>query len=101
MLYEPRLGVEDKIYRNMIIVFSVLSFLFLVCVGIFFYTWYRLHTSVAMHVPADRDTPEKFGLKYQTKYVTTSDGFTIAAWDIPVKKPKAIIILVHGYTTDT
>lgn len=85
------------IINSFIILFFVL---FLISLGIFLYTLYRLHTSFHIHVSEDRENIKKYkNLKYQTRYFYTSDGIKIASWYLPVKNPKAVIILIHGYKT--
>src|SRR6185437_4131067 len=69
----------------------------IVIIGVFIYCWYRIHTSICTHNAESKKTPKDYGLTYETRYIRTSDGLKIATWYIPVKKPKAIVILVHGY----
>jgi uncharacterized protein len=80
------------------ILFVLVGILFLVGVGVFLYTWYRLHDSLAGHVAEDGANVGKYpGLKPETVFFTTSDGVKIASWYLPVKRPRAFVILVHGY----
>lgn len=46
----------------------------------------------------NQDTPAKHKLKYETKKFTTEDGISLKGWYIPAENPKAVLIMVHGYT---
>lgn len=70
--------------------------LLLVFLGIFGYSWYRLHKEVHVHATGYSDTPKNNGLDYSSFAVTTEDNETIQGWYIPVEFPKAFVILVHG-----
>lgn len=82
---------------ELIIIFIII--VFLVLLAIFMYTWYRIHTALHVHVSENQKEREKYSLPYQTRFFKTSDGIKIASWYIPVKNPKAIVILLHGYFT--
>lgn len=85
----------------MIILVSLLTLFILAFLGIFFYTWYRLHTAFHVHVGVNEDHILKYKAKdHKTHYFTTSDGVKIASWYFPIKKPKAVVILIHGYVKD-
>lgn len=70
--------------------------LLLLIIGIFIYTWRELHVGLKHHNSTSKLIFSK-DLKLIEKYLTTSDGVKISSWYIPVKNPKAIVILVHGY----
>lgn len=72
------------------------ALLILVFLGIFGYSWYRLHKEVHVHATAYSDTPKNNGLDYSSFSVKTSDGEKIEGWYIPHESPKAFVILVHG-----
>lgn len=71
-----------------------------IVIGIFSYTAYRAYAKLDRHVSAGKDTPAKYDLTFQNRYFTTSDGVKIASWYIPVKNPKAFVILVHGFQSE-
>lgn len=66
-------------------------------VGVFCYTSYRAYAKLNRHVSPGKETPAVYGLNYENKYFTSSDGVKIASWYIPVKKARAVVILVHGF----
>jgi alpha-beta hydrolase superfamily lysophospholipase len=51
-----------------------------------------------IHTNLNKELIQKYPLKRETVNFNTSDGETISAWYMPVKTPKAAVILVHGYT---
>lgn len=62
----------------------------------FFYAWGRLKEQLILHADeADYTFPE--GLSAQTQYIHNIDVQKLAYWYFPVKNPKAVVILVHGY----
>ncbi|MGH7246099.1 MAG: alpha/beta hydrolase [Candidatus Levyibacteriota bacterium] len=73
--------------------------LFLVCLllGVFLYTWYRLRNGIYVHTPENTERIKEYKLPVEEKTFTTRDGLTISSWYIPVKNPKAVVILIHGY----
>src|SRR5579872_1243447 len=77
------------------ITLSILLFLFL-CIGVLVYCWYRLKKEVAIHAANNQDTPEKYHLPFEPVTFTSQDGLTFSGWLVPVPKPKAVVILVHG-----
>ena len=70
--------------------------LLLFIVGIFVYTWYELHSKLKLHIGLKNPKLSK-DLKLIKKYLKTKDGIRIASWYMPVKNPKAVLILVDGY----
>ena len=64
--------------------------------GTFIYTWYEIHSKVKIHIDLKNPKLNK-DLKLIKKYLKTSDEIGIASWYIPVKNPKAVLILVDGY----
>ncbi len=65
-------------------------------VPLFLYTWYRLHAMLHVHQP---NFPPELppDITPVTQFVQNSDGQKIAYWYFPVARPKAVVILVHGY----
>jgi alpha-beta hydrolase superfamily lysophospholipase len=64
---------------------------------LFAYSLFRLHTK--LHVHASEDTAQSPLLSLaKTEYVRTRDGQKVAYWYFPVKNPKAVIIIVHGFS---
>ncbi|HYD35819.1 MAG TPA: alpha/beta fold hydrolase [Vitreimonas sp.] len=79
-----------------ILLFLILLFLTGIVIA-FLYVWYRLHTQLNFHAEASEYTfPD--GLTAETQFVTNANGQQIAYWSFPVKNPKAVVILVHGYS---
>lgn len=70
------------------IILVPLLLVLVILLGVFFYTWYRLHKSFDLHVSANIDYVNKYPISYKQRYFTTSDGIKIASWYIPVKNPK-------------
>ncbi len=68
----------------------------IILTGIFAYTLYELHFSLK-HRGLVRIKTLDENLKLIKKDLITSDGIKISSWYIPVKNPKAVVILVHGY----
>ena len=71
--------------------------IFLLVTAVFCYASYRAYAKLDRHVSAGWQTPATYGLKFEDKYFKTEDGVRIASWYIPVKNPKAVVILVHGF----
>lgn len=67
----------------------------------FFYSWNRLHKGISRHVPNSSELPSAYNLPFSTHSFTSLDGTKLNGWYIPAVKPKAALVLVHGYTTDT
>ncbi len=80
-------------------VFLLVVLLFLISLGYFFIVWKQFHQAVALHVPSDSRNLAQFSLTAQDISLTSADGFSLSAWYIPVKNPKAVLVLVHGYGT--
>lgn len=65
--------------------------------GLAFFIWVQFHNKLNVHSPSDVVAiPE--GWKLHTQYVVNVFGKKIAYWHIPVANPKAVVILVHGYS---
>ena len=95
-LQESKVSQEFVILIIMKLLISITLLLLLVIIGLFLYTWYRLHVKVNLHAESSkRDLPT--GWKAETQYVTNSDSQKIAYWYFPVNNPKAVVILIHGY----
>lgn len=69
----------------------------LLFVGIFCYASYRAYAKLDRHISPGDQTPANYNLSYENRYFKSSDGVRIASWYIPVKNPKAVVILVHGF----
>ena len=65
-------------------------------IGIFAYTWYEFHSKLKLHRDLKNPKLSK-DLKLIKKFLKTKDGIRIASWYIPVKDPKATLILIDGY----
>ncbi len=74
--------------------------LLLVLLIIFLYIRHRFRSSLLLHVSPNTELVKKYPLPVQNVSFTTSDGIPIAAWYLPVEKPKAVVILLHGYVTE-
>lgn len=70
--------------------------LLVIILGIFIYTWHELHSKLKLHIDLRNPKLSK-NLKLIKKYLKTSDGIRIDSWYMPVKNPKAVLILVDGY----
>lgn len=79
---------------------QILIYLFcltlLILIGIFFFIWHKLHNNYVKHLPNKKKITVN-NSKFKTRFLTTSDGIKIAFWYLPVPKPKAVVILIHGY----
>lgn len=74
-----------------------LIILVVIFIVLFAYTWFILSTKLRLHASAATiSMPE--GMSASTQFVKTSDGVKIAYWYFPVTQPKALVILVHGYS---
>ena len=73
----------------------------LVYVIIFIAVFSLLQFLLSIFPPKERSpvTPDEFGLRYENVSFTTSDGIKIAAWWIPGKGNKTVIV-GHGYPFD-
>lgn len=70
--------------------------LILLILGVLIYTEYEFHSKLKLHIDLKSPKLSK-DLKLIKKYVKTSDGIRIHSWYMPVKNPKAVLILVDGY----
>lgn len=66
--------------------------------SVFAYTWLRFRNSIYLHATLNQDLINQFPLTKKSVSFETIDGETISAWYIPVPKPKAVVILIHGLT---
>ena len=76
--------------------YLIIILLFILVSGIFFYTWYKLHSGFREHT-IGRVIEKNEESKFQEKYLKTSDGIKILSWYMSMPKAKAIIILAHGH----
>lgn len=74
----------------------IISLLALFILGIFIYTEYEFHSKLKLHIHLKNPKLNK-DFKLIKKYLKTSDGIRISTWYIPVKNPKAVLILIDGY----
>ena len=81
-------------------IFLIILIFVLVFLGLIGYSWYQVRLQIHRHFITNWQSFPKPTLPYQTRIFRTSDGFNIYSWYIPVKDPKAVIILVHGEDPD-
>ena len=79
--------------KKLVVVLIALS---IIPIGIFLYAWNNLHEQINGHIYEDLSNIA-LAKTAKTYYLTKSDGDKLAYWYFPVKKPKAVIILIHGY----
>ncbi|MBI3366220.1 alpha/beta hydrolase [Candidatus Roizmanbacteria bacterium] len=77
----------------LICLFPIFIFFF-----IFIYTWFRLRSRIYIHTSSNQSLFKKYPLLHKEVTLKTQDGEIIHSWYIPVNKPKAVLILVHGFT---
>ena len=77
--------------------FLFLSILSLIPLTLFFYSLHFLHQQLNFHATEDTTT-SPLAQTVQTQYLIKSDGRRLAYWYFPVKNPKAVVILIHGYS---
>lgn len=81
-----------------VLIISSITVIALLTLTIFLYTWYRLHQSTHARFPPDENNIKRYNnLHYEPYTITTSDGVKLSSWYVPVKSPKAVVILLHGY----
>lgn len=44
-----------------------------------------------------RETPARYGLQYESLWLTSADGTRLAAWFVPRPGARAAVVLCHGY----
>lgn len=64
--------------------------------GIYYKTHSEIKRQINIHSAADK-SDSKLAKSAETKYFLSSDNQRLAYWYFPVKNPKAVIILVHGF----
>ncbi len=74
----------------------IVGLIVLLILGLFIYTWYEFRSKLQLHKNLRNPKLSK-DLKSIKKYLKTSDGIRIASWYMPIKNPKAVLILVDGY----
>ena len=74
-------------------------FIILIIFSVFFYkSWRVFHQELNIHAsPIYTDSPLINTAK--TEFLFNYDHQKIAYWSFPVKKPKAVVILAHGYSS--
>jgi len=75
---------------------QVTILLIFIVLGIFIYTLHEFRLSLKPQKDLNKPALNA-NLKIIKKYLITSDGLKISSWYIPVKNPKAVIVLIHGY----
>lgn len=75
----------------------ILAALLIVPIGIFLYAWNNLHEQLNFHALEDLGS-SPLAKTAKTHYLVKPDGSKLAYWYFPVKKPKAVVILIHGYS---
>ena len=56
-----------------------------------------LFTGATLPKPRDRQTPEAFGLAYETRRFPGAFGLALESWHLPHPAPEGVVVLVHGY----
>ncbi len=79
----------------MILIFLTVCLLLL---AVFTFSWYRYRKMIYFHVPLHQGLIKKYPLKYETIRLKTKDNISIHTWYFKVKNPKAVLILIHGFT---
>lgn len=49
--------------------------------------------------PENGRTPSDVGLEFATERVIASDGVDLELWHVPAARPRAVVLLFHGYST--
>lgn len=83
------------------VLFVVAGIIILAVFLLFFYSYYRLHKNVNRHVDAFGENPADYGLSFETRSYKTTDGVNLVSWYIPKENAKAVIVLVHGFSSTT
>jgi alpha-beta hydrolase superfamily lysophospholipase len=58
-----------------------------------------LLSGVAVPRPAIDETPADVGLAYESMRFASGHGPDLEAWNVPVERPKGIVVLFHGYAS--
>lgn len=74
---------------------EIIYFLILIVLCIFVYLWLELRST--LRIKKCNHNQFLKNQKIIKKILKTSDGLKISSWYIPVKNPKAVIILIHGH----
>ncbi len=74
-------------------------FAFVISLAILVYVWYRLREGVVLHTNSNDKLISQYQIEGERMQVNTSDGVIISALYHKAQKPKAVVILLHGYTT--
>ncbi len=93
------------LFRNHITIRTIIRWIAGLAVFIFLggvlIAWWQLHQTLAMHIPSGPLTPKDFGLPFESRSLTSSDGQQLAAWYIPREDPKAFAIVIHGFEEES
>ncbi|HUD19600.1 MAG TPA: alpha/beta hydrolase [Patescibacteria group bacterium] len=81
--------------KLIIITFTLLVALMIIA---FLYTWYRFRKSIYIHTTENQELLNKYPLEHIEVNLTTKDRLQISSWYIPVPHPKAVVILIPGFT---
>lgn len=75
----------------------VFFIVFVICLVVLFFCWYRFHESLRIAPFPSSATPETYNLQFETRTYKTEDNVSLHGWYVPVKDAKAVVIIVHGY----
>lgn len=78
----------------------IISIIFVGCLSLFLYTWKQFRRTVYIRVSANKHLLTQYPLPKRLASFRSTDQTCISAWYIPVDTPKAVVILVHGYTSE-
>lgn len=78
----------------------IILVLLLIFISVFLYCWYKVRRTLNRHVPSDKKYESRFSLSLQKHNFKTEDNVSLEGQYIPVKDSKAVVVLVHGFTTD-
>lgn len=74
----------------------IVDLLVIIAIGIFIYTWREFRINIKPQKTIKKPVLNT-KLRIIKKSLKSSDGTRISSWYIPVKNPKAVVILVHGF----
>lgn len=47
--------------------------------------------------PVNETTPDEDGMPFEVQFTTTTDGFRLELWDIPLDSARGTVVMFHGY----
>ncbi|MFW5720057.1 MAG: alpha/beta hydrolase [Candidatus Dojkabacteria bacterium] len=83
------------------IVYILIGAIVLGYAGTFMYVLFRIHFGLRHSSSVDAEAIQAFGKKVEEVPLQTRDKVDFEGWYIQAKKPKAAIVLVHGFTLDS